>query len=440
VTSQFLLGILLLLSGVYIFKLCEEKDRLKRMLARYESIISQEDYQEELNEKIVNQHNQVIYLEEQYRTFSRKVAEIKKELGLVEEELEIQSFGFYQTPNNFITSSEHHLNLKNIQKQQKQLVKNGKAIRCPVSWTVSNSEEDGKELVNNFSKLVIFIFNDKCDDLVAKMKPGRLEQSGVIARKKFLDLNKISNIMKCEITEDYLELKLRELNISHEFEIVKQEEKEIAKQAKLEDRERKVLEKVEREIREAEEREQGYQREIEIIREKLESSNQRKLILVEQEKEKLIYEIEKLQGSLREAQEDREAAETRSRLFKAGHVFVISNVGSFGSRDIYRICSTKSNNEDTYISTMTPVVPFPFDIHFKFFSSDVTETIKLLHDKFQDRRVNIANSRREFFNVSFEEISDAIDDIRQKTGNLKNFSVQEKYPTAYEYSQAQKNN
>jgi hypothetical protein len=182
-------------------------------------------------------------------------------------------------------------------------------------------------------------------------------------------------------------------------------------------------------MREAEEREQKYQREIDEIR-------QKEISLARGEKEKYQEKLEQLESLLKEAQGDREAAEVRSRMIKAGHVFVVSNIGSFG-RDIYRICATRSVDEDSYISGMTPVVPFPFDIHFKFFSGDVNETLRLLHEKFQDRRVNTANLRRDFFQVSFEEIVNAINAVRQQTGNLKNFTVEEKVPTAYEYRKTQ---
>ena len=146
--GQFLLVILLLLSGVYIFKLSEKKESLKRRLVRYESIISQEEYQQELDDKVAAQHgqvvyleeqynallrkiddikkehqqdlddkvaaqhNQVVYLEEQHNAFLRKIDEIKKELGAYEETLELQSFGFYEPKYNFIYSEDYVTQLK----------------------------------------------------------------------------------------------------------------------------------------------------------------------------------------------------------------------------------------------------------------------------------------------------------------------------------------
>jgi hypothetical protein len=115
---------------------------------------------------------------------------------------------------------------------------------------------------------------------------------------------------------------------------------------------------------------------------------------------------------------------------------VISNIGTLG-RDVYRICMTKRNdNEDGYVRSMTPEVPFPFDIHFKFISEDASDTLRRLHQRFEDRRVNVVNPRREFFRVSYDEIAQAIEEIQKETGSLKNIRS-ERSPQAYEYRRTQ---
>ena len=469
-TSQLLLVILLLFSGIYIYKLCGEKENLKRELNRYAALSSQESYIEELEneilikhnkvtyleeqyemllrnidsvkgklgiletglefeDKIAAKHNQVVYLEGQYESFSRKIDEIKKELGNYEENLELQSFGFYEPKYNFIHSDDYIYQLKSVKSQQRQMISRDVAVECSIGWVVGESKKEGDKLVKNFKKLILTIFNTECDEMIQKVKPGKVEFSQSKVENKFKSLNNSAKVIRCNIVDDYLVLKIRELHLQYELECKRQEEKEIAQQIKQEDQDRKKLEKAEAEMRAAEEKESRARQELEEMKQELESAH-------EAEQEKMRTEIEYLEKIIREAQQDREDAESRSRLIKSGHIFVVSNIGSFG-RDIYRICSTRSTNEDGYISNMTPVVPFPFDIHFKFFSNDVNETLRLLHEGFQDRRVNVANSRRDFFNVSFEEISDSISKIRHETGNLKNFTIEEKTPNAYEYRKTQ---
>lgn len=83
---------------------------------------------------------------------------------------------------------------------------------------------------------------------------------------------------------------------------------------------------------------------------------------------------------------------------------------------------------------MNPAVPFQFDVHFKIFSEDALDTLQRLHQHFDDKRVNVVNSRRDFFKVSIDEIEQAVKEIKKKTGVLR-IDVFEQAPQAYEYRQ-----
>lgn len=435
IASQVFLCILLLVAGYIIYKLCDEQEHLKRKLVRYENLESQEEYNKQLEDEIANKHNQAVYLEEQYEKFSRKLSTVRQELGVAEEALEFQSFGFYESQYNFLTSADYLIQLESIKKRQKQLIKSRSAVLCSTNWSILSSEKDGAKFMEGFQKLILTVFNENCDEIISKTRPGKIEKSRLSIEKKFLSLNKISGIIHCEITRKYLDLKFIQLDLIYEMELIKKEEKEKAQQALGDKKVRDAIEKAEREKQAADARAQSYRQKIDDIRRQLESSYQEEIILVGQQKEHLEDQVTKLSELLKQAQADSEAAENSSRMFKAGYVFVISNIGSLG-KDMYRICSTRRSNEDSHIPEMAPVVPFPFDIHFKFFSSDVNESIKLLHEKFKDYRVNTANSRRDFFKISIEEIETAIKDLQQKTGNVKDITYN-KNPEAGEYYQTQ---
>jgi hypothetical protein len=141
--------------------------------------------------------------------------------------------------------------------------------------------------------------------------------------------------------------------------------------------------------------------------------------------------VQNLKNLIAKATGDRERATSRSKMIKSGVIYVLSNTGSLG-RDVYRICMTKSSKPDDYVREMTPIVPFPFDIHFRIESEDASDTLERLRTCFSNRRVNLINGRREFFRVSFDEINQAIDEIAKQTGVLKNIHC-ERVPEAYEY-------
>jgi hypothetical protein len=59
-------------------------------------------------------------------------------------------------------------------------------------------------------------------------------------------------------------------------------------------------------------------------------------------------------------------------------------------------------------------VPFPFDVHAMIFSDNAPELEKLLHKYFSDKRLNKVNERKEFFNVSLDEIALAVQKISEQ--------------------------
>ena len=53
-------------------------------------------------------------------------------------------------------------------------------------------------------------------------------------------------------------------------------------------------------------------------------------------------------------------------------------------------------------------VPFPFDIHALIQCQNAPELENILHTHFANNRVNKVNHRKEFFNVSLDEIKEVV--------------------------------
>ncbi len=60
-------------------------------------------------------------------------------------------------------------------------------------------------------------------------------------------------------------------------------------------------------------------------------------------------------------------------------------------------------------------VPFNFDVHAMIFSNDAPALEAALHRAFELRKVNMVNHRREFFNVTLDEIKEVIRNNFDKT-------------------------
>lgn len=100
---------------------------------------------------------------------------------------------------------------------------------------------------------------------------------------------------------------------------------------------------------------------------------------------------------------------------KAGYVYIISNIGSFG-KDVYKIGMTRRLEPMERVYELGDAsVPFNFDVHAMIFTDDAPKLEAALHRAFEDRKLNMVNTRREFFNVTLDEIKEVIMNNYDKT-------------------------
>lgn len=153
---------------------------------------------------------------------------------------------------------------------------------------------------------------------------------------------------------------------------------------------------------------------------------------IAEEESKYTGEIEKLQAQLSTA-ESAEVAALNARILelqaqlssviikkdeisklangKAGNVYIISNLGSFGE-DVFKIGMTRRLNPQDRIDELgNASVPFRFDVHSFIFSDDAVGLESKLHGALNSRRVNKVNLRKEFFRVSMDELEELVSSI-----------------------------
>ncbi len=90
---------------------------------------------------------------------------------------------------------------------------------------------------------------------------------------------------------------------------------------------------------------------------------------------------------------------------RSGHVYVISNIGSFGEH-VYKIGMTRRLDPFDRVHELGDAsVPFGFDVHAMIYSDDAPAMENTLHRAFHERRINLINEKKEFFQVDIEEIA-----------------------------------
>ena len=96
---------------------------------------------------------------------------------------------------------------------------------------------------------------------------------------------------------------------------------------------------------------------------------------------------------------------------RQGHVYVISNVGSFGE-EVYKIGLTRRLDPFDRVKELGDAsVPFPFDVHAMIQSDDAPALEHAIHKLYMKNQVNKVNPRKEFFRVQLAEIRTAIDGL-----------------------------
>jgi hypothetical protein len=118
--------------------------------------------------------------------------------------------------------------------------------------------------------------------------------------------------------------------------------------------------------------------------------------------------ISALADDLAIAREKSERAKSMAQQTKAGHIYVISNIGSFGE-DVYKIGMTRRLEPDERVKELGDAsVPFTFDVHAMIYSTDAPALENMLHKAFDAHRVNLVNNRKEFFHASLEHIEKVV--------------------------------
>jgi multidrug efflux pump subunit AcrA (membrane-fusion protein) len=324
---------------------------------------------------------------------------LKRELALVEVGLDDVSFGLYKPHFSFQTPEEYKTALTALRERERSLIHDGRAAVCPINWTVGNSAHEGARMVKQNIKLVLRAFNGECEAARADVSWNNITKMEERIRKSCEAINKLSGVLQVTITSEYLNLKLNELRLTHEYEERKyqdrEEQRRIREQIREEERAQREFDKAREE---AETEEARYQKALAKAREEAAAATGAAL-------EKLTAQVSAFEAKLDEARKKKERAIARAQLTKSGFVYVISNIGSFGEK-VYKIGMTRRLEPmERIVELGGASVPFPFDLHAMLYSDNAPELETGLHHLFADRRVNLVNARREFYrDIELDEI------------------------------------
>lgn len=266
-----------------------------------------------------------------------------------------------------------------------------------------------KKLTAVLKKLSLRAFNSECDLYMKCVDYKNVVQFENRILSAFEQINKSLNPYGITLAKNFYDLKISEIRLIYEMQEKKQAELE--EQRRIKEIMRDEL-RAEREIEKAK---QDNEKEMD----KYEKLIEKALALADKAKgeelDKMNAQIAILKQQLEEARE-KERKISEAQKTKAGYVYVISNIGSFGE-NVYKIGMTRRLEPQERVDELGDAsVPFPFDVHAMIWHENAPELENSLHKAFEGNRVNKINLRKEFFKVSLEKIAD---EVRKSKGNIE---------------------
>jgi hypothetical protein len=396
-----------------INKECRLQDKkLSEKISEYENILSDADYHKvkDIKNYIIKLENDKCNVEKvinskqsDLKSLNQNIEELEKKVIVLDDEILYQSFGLYTPMYDFANSEEYKDELTKIRDIQKEILKDNKAASNVLYWGIDINADKDPKLVRDNVKQMIRCFNSECDAIINKVKFNNMESIRNRIEKSYDSLNKINKRNGIEISDEYLNLKYEELKLAHEYNLKIQEEKEERRRL-LEDKreEVKLLKEIEEKKRDLEKEKMHYDNVMRNIQEQIKNEQSEERLKV------LLNKKNDLENNLCDVDKALKEVDYREANYKAGYVYIISNIGAFG-KNVYKIGMTRRLEPQDRIDELgNASIPFKFDVHAMIFSDDAPKLESAIHRAFESKKINVVNGRKEFFKVTLEEVEKVV--------------------------------
>ncbi len=344
---------------------------------------------------------------------------LKSELAVYDDRLSFAELGVYEPHFGFQDSETYKEAIKEVRSRQKAMVSAKTAVTCDIEWTLDGSKSKGKTMTGRNIRLALRAFNNECEAAIANTRWNNVNAMEKRIGNARVQIDKLNESNRIIIEQPYIDLKLEELWLAHEYrERLKVEKDERAEASRLAREEAKLL----KEAAAAQKKEEEYQA-------LLDKARAEAGMATSNEIDAANTRVAELEQQLEEARERNERAQAMAEMTKSGYVYIISNIGSFGE-DVIKIGMTRRLEPYDRVRELGDAsVPFLFDTHAMIYSDDAPALERALHAEYEDRRVNTANYRKEFFRVTVDEVEEAVKRLAPEADFFRDIEAQEFHET-----------
>ncbi len=327
---------------------------------------------------------------------------LQEKLRPMRVQVKLEEAGFTDYAHPAKDSVELGLELRDLRKDVQMSVRNYSAVSSLEEIQVPATKTQRNKVARDIAKLALTAFNSQVDTIVSGATIRNHESSLAKIVKVADTVERLGASSGVKISPDYIEQRIRELELAIRYHEAKALEKELERERRAELREQARAEK-----------------ELQAEKERLEKEHQHYLNVLNTVRESGdSAEIAKLEAKLKDIENGLNDVEQRNANIRAGYVYVISNLGAFGPNVVKIGMTRRLEPMDRVRELGDASVPFRFDVHALFFSEDAVGVEAELHRRFADKRVNRINLRREFFYATPLEVKKELAGI---AGNLLEF-------------------
>ncbi|WP_241979952.1 DUF4041 domain-containing protein [Cryobacterium sp. TMT4-31] len=319
-------------------------------------------------------------------------ASVAAEIVNLRDSVLLQEFGLYDNEHPAESSVSLATELESLRTQIKQAVREGQATTATTGFTFNNSTAKGGKFVRDMSKLMLRSYNAEAENCLKSVRAGNLATAQKRLGTTVDQVERLGGMIDLHITPYYHRLRLRELEFASRHLQALQVEKEL-------ERERRE------ELRQQKQAEQELAREKEKLeKERSHYANVLATLIENGDAEG----AERMRAQLADVDRAIENVDYRAANIKAGYVYVISNIGSFGPEVVKIGMTRRLVPMDRVHELGDASVPFRFDVHALFFADNALAVEAMLHQHFADRRLNRVNLRREYFRATPAEVLEVL--------------------------------
>lgn len=341
--------------------------------------------------------------ETELQDLEEQIAQRRRELVELDDAVLLQQVGIYEYHHPLENAEEYKDRLKDLKETIRDSVRERAAINSSDRFAYNNSLAQGRKMTRDFSKLMLRAYNAEADSCVRSLRAGSIQVAIQRLERCMETVARLGSMMELKVSPEYHALRVQELELTSDYLFKLQEEREAARE------ERARL----REERRAEQELAAERERLDKERSHYENSLERLRSIGSAEE---VADLEKRMAQIDEAIEQNDY---RAANIRAGYVYVISNVGTFGPNVVKIGMTRRLDPMDRVRELGDASVPFPFDVHAIYFSQDAITLETELHKEFAALRMNQVNLRREFFFATPAEVRDV---LRTKVGALLEFT------------------